>query len=141
MWKTKSETTIMMRHIVVEDEAYKQSVLTMLELVVKLELAPYTEVSMVVAGSRSAAKSLTLSLAAEFDEPVSAMIDAGTQSEETIREEERAFDEHASALELSVPPVLFLLEPDIATAILELREIERQLTNSEKMIREEEGRA
>lgn len=103
----------MKRYIVVEGETDKRAIIETLSLDMD------SDITVVVAGGRGAAKTLGNSIAVAKQAPVAIVIDADTTSEEIMRDEELSFQDLVSMLPVSTPPVLFLVKPNLETAILE----------------------
>ncbi len=101
----------MKRYIVVEGETDKRSVLDF------LEIDSDSDISVIVAGGRTAAKTLGNSIAVAKQAPVAIVIDADTTSDERMRDEELEFQDLVSMLPVSTPPVIFLVKPNLETAL------------------------
>lgn len=83
------------------------------------------DVRIVVAGGKNSALPLANSIAVAKQAAVALVVDADTENEDRLREEELDFQDFVSELPVDKPPVLFLGVPNLETSVHDQEWVDR----------------
>ncbi|WP_312412384.1 hypothetical protein [Shinella sp.] len=104
----------MTHYIVVEGESDAELIRSILPQDMEID-----EVVIVPSGRRNSAIPLAKSISLAKRAPVALILEAGTENEEMIRNQELGFEDFVAMLPVSLPPVLILAVPTIQRAIMD----------------------